>query len=283
MSVLIVLRFLHFTSLMLVFGACMFRPLLLDQPGQKGRLRNLIDPLVCLLAALALISGVAWLFAVAFEMGGSLDMALVRRVLSETFFGKVWTLHLFACVAVLVCLRLPHPKLQVVARPLSALALATLAPVGHAAMFEGSAGTWLVINQLIHLLCVGAWLGGLMLLMFVLARPGDQDLRVVLGRFSGVGCVLVAGLLVTGLINTRALTGSFLPVPGASRFALVLAVKLALVLAMLGLAVWHRRQLARGPLDVQSFKRTVTLEWACGLGAVAAVALLGTLAPTPLG
>jgi len=220
---------------------------------------------------------------VAFEMGGSLDMALVRRVLSETFFGKVWTLHLFACVAVLVCLRIPHPKLQVVARPLSALALATLAPVGHAAMFEGSAGTWLVINQLIHLLCVGAWLGGLMLLMFVLARPGDQDLRVVLGRFSGVGCVLVAGLLVTGLINTRALTGSFLPVPGASGFATVLAVKLALVLAMLGLAVWHRRQLARGPLDVQSFKRTVTLEWACGLGAVAAVALLGTLAPTPLG
>lgn len=283
MSVLIVLRFLHFTSLMLVFGACMFRPLLLDQPAQKGRLRNLIDPLVCLLAALALISGVAWLFAVAFEMGGSLDMALVRRVLGETFFGKVWTLHLFACVAVLVCLRIPHPKLQVVARPLSALALATLAPVGHAAMFEGSAGTWLVINQLIHLLCVGAWLGGLMLLMFVLARPGDQDLRVVLGRFSGVGCVLVAGLLVTGLINTRALTGSFLPVPGASVFATVLAVKLALVLAMLGLAVWHRRQLARGPLDVQSFKRTVTLEWACGLGAVAAVALLGTLAPTPLG
>ncbi|KQQ63342.1 copper resistance protein CopD [Pseudomonas sp. Leaf129] len=283
MSVLIVLRFLHFTSLMLVFGACMFRPLLLDQPGQKGRLRNLIDPLVCLLAALALISGVAWLFAVAFEMGGSLDMALVRRVLGETFFGKVWTLHLFACVAVLVCLRIPHPKLQVVARPLSALALATLAPVGHAAMFEGSAGIWLVINQLIHLLCVGAWLGGLMLLMFVLARPGDQDLRVVLGRFSGVGCVLVAGLLVTGLINTRALTGSFLPVPSASGFATVLAVKLALVLAMLGLAVWHRRQLARGPVDVQSFKRTVTLEWACGLGAVAAVALLGTLAPTPLG
>lgn len=283
MSVLIVLRFLHFTSLMLVFGACMFRPLLLDQPGQQGRLRNLIDPLVCLLAALALISGVAWLFAVAFEMGGSLDMALVRRVLSETFFGKVWTLHLFACVAVLVCLRIPNPKLQVVARPLSALSLATLAPVGHAAMLEGAAGTWLVVNQLIHLLCVGAWLGGLMLLMFVLARPGEQDLRVVLGRFSGVGCVLVAGLLVTGLINTRVLTGSFLPMPGASGFATVLAVKLALVLAMLGLALWHRRQLAQGPVDVQSFKRTVTLEWACGLGAVAAVALLGTLAPTPLG
>lgn len=283
MSVLIALRFLHFTSLMLVFGACMFRPLLLDQRTQQGRLRNLIDPLVCLLAALALISGVAWLFAVAYELGGSLDMALVRRVLAETFFGKVWTLHLFACVAVLVCLRIPHPKLQVVARPLSALALATLAPVGHAAMLDGAAGTWLVINQLIHLLCVGAWLGGLMLLMFVLARPGEQDLRVVLGRFSGVGCVLVAGMLITGLISTRTLTGSFLPMPGDSGFATVLAVKLALVLAMLGLALWHRRQLTRGPLDVSSFKRTVTLEWACGLGAVAAVALLGTLAPTPLG
>jgi putative copper resistance protein D len=79
------------------------------------------------------------------------------------------------------------------------------------------------------------------------------------------------------------LTGSFLPVPGESGFATVLAIKLGLVLAMLGLALWHRHQLATGAVDTQSFKRTVALEWACGLAAVAAVALLGTLAPTPLG
>lgn len=283
MTVLVILRFLHFTSLMLVFGACMFRPLLLIHPGQQRRLRNLLDPLVCLLAALALISGVAWLFATAYEMGGALDMALVRRVLAQTFFGKVWTLHLMCCVALLVCLRIPNPKLQVVARPLSALALATLAPVGHAAMLDGIAGQLLVINQLIHLLCVGAWLGGLMLLLFVLANPSGDDMQQLLRRFSGVGVVLVAGVLVTGLINVRVLTGSLWPMPGDSGFASVLAVKMALVVVMLGLALYHRWRLNKGSMDLVQLRRTVMVEWGCGLAAVAAVSLLGTLAPVPLG
>ena len=283
MSVLVILRFLHFTSLMLVFGACMFRPLLLTHPGQQKRLRNLLDPLVCLLAALALISGVAWLFATAYEMGGSLDMALVRRVLAETFFGKVWTLHLMCCVALLVCLRIANPKLQVVARPLSALALATLAPGGHAAMLDGTAGQLLVVNQLIHLLCVGAWSGGLMLLLFVLASPGGEDVQQLLRRFSGVGLVLVAGVLITGLINVRVLTGQFWPMPGESGFATVLTVKMVLVAVMLGLALYHRWRLDQGPMDVAQIKRTVAVEWCCGLAAVGAVSLLGTLAPVPLG
>jgi putative copper resistance protein D len=282
MSALVAVRFVHFAMLMMVFGACMFRPFMLIHPAQKGRLRNLLDPLVCLMAGLALISAVGWLVLVAQQMGGALNMDVMRKVIGETFFGKVWSLHLVLCIALLVCLRIPGERMAVIARPISALALATLAPVGHGAMLDGLAGQLLVVNQMIHLLCAGAWLGALMVLLFLLAKPNGQDLQALMLRFSGVGLMLVIGLLVTGLINVRVLTGSFWPMPGQSAFASVLAVKAALVMCMLGFAWHHRASLHKGPMDLASVKRTVMLEWTCGIAALLAVSLLGTLAPVPL-
>ncbi|WPO98344.1 copper homeostasis membrane protein CopD [Pseudomonas sp. HR96] len=286
MSALVIVRFIHFAALMLVFGASMFRGLMLDHPAQQSRIRNLLDPLLCLLAGVALVSAALWLVLLAADMHGvavtALDFAAVKKVLGETFFGKVWSLHLLLCAALLLVLRIPTARGAVIARPLSALALATLAPVGHAVMLDGLDGTLLVINQLVHLFCVGAWMGALMLLTFLLAKPKGQDMGELLLRFSSIGLVLVIGVLVTGLINVRVLTGSFWPVPGQSPFATVLAVKAAMVLCMLALAAWHRRRLHRPPVSQQQLRWTVGIEWALGFGALAAVSLLGTLAPVPV-
>lgn len=279
-------RFIHFAAMMLVFGASLFRPMLLAHPAQQKRIRHLLDPLLCLLSGIALISAALWLLLLASQINDlpvtSLNLSAVRKVLSETFFGKVWSLHLVLCAALLLCLRLPTPRTAVVARPLSALALATLAPVGHAAMLDGLGGTLLVVNQLLHLFCVGAWMGALMLLIFLLAKPNGQDMREVLLRFSSIGLVLVAGVLATGLINVRVLTGSFWPVPGQSAFASVLAVKGVLVMVMLAFAAWHRSRLSRQTLSQPQLRWTVGIEWVLGFGALAAVSLLGTLAPVPL-
>lgn len=284
MSALVIVRFIHFASVMLVFGASMFRPLLLDHP-------SLLDPLVCLLAGLGLISAAGWLLLVTADMNAiaftELNLEAVRKVLGGTFFGKVWSLHLMLCAGLLLCLRIPTARTAVIARPLSALALATLAPVGHAAILDGFAGTLLVINQLTHLLCVGAWMGALMLLVFLLAQRApavahEQVVAQTLLRFSSIGLILVVGVLVTGLINVRVLTGDFWPVPGQSSFANVLAVKAVLVLGMLGLAAWHRGQLHRRPLDTARLRWTVGIEWGLGFAALLAVARLGTLAPVPL-
>jgi len=282
MSGLVIVRFVHFTMIMLVFGACMFRPFMLTDPRQQGRVRNLLDPLVCLMAGLGLISAVGWLLLVAQDMGGALDLPTVRKVIADTFFGKVWSLHVLLCAALLICLRIPGQRTAVVARPVSALALATLAPVGHGAMLGGMDGTLLVINQMLHLFSAGAWLGALLLMIFLLAKPLGVDMRDLMLRFSGFGLVLVAGVVATGLINVWVLTASLWPVPGRSAFATVLAVKAALVVAMLGLALYHRWALRRGDIPAHRLQRTVVLEWACGIGALLVVALLGTLAPTPL-
>jgi putative copper resistance protein D len=124
---------------------------------------------------------------------------------------------------------------------------------------------------------VAAWLGGLLLLVMILRQP--SELRGVLQRFSGVGYWLVAGLLITGLINVRVLTGQWWPTPLFSGFALILLIKAMIVLGMLGLALFNRLRMEDCEQRIDTLKRSVMLEWLLGIGAVAAVSLLGTLPP----
>jgi putative copper resistance protein D len=126
---------------------------------------------------------------------------------------------------------------------------------------------------------VGAWLGGLMLLVMILRQPAEQPVKAILQRFSGVGYALVAGLLITGLINVRVLTGVFWPTPLFTGFALILLIKVALIAAMLGLALFNRLRINDCEQRLSTLKTSVILEWLLGMGAVAAVSLLGTMPP----
>jgi putative copper resistance protein D len=232
----------------------------------------------------ALASGIGWLLLVTASMAGSWDAAFepstLRLVLSRTFFGQVWTWHLLFNALLLVLL-LTSLRANVPLRLLfSSLLLATLAPIGHGAMLDGIEGQLLILNQLIHLACVGAWLGGLMLLVMILRRPAGHSIKALLRRFSGVGYVLVAGLLISGLINIRVLTGALWPTPLLSGFALILLIKVSLVVAMLGLALFNRLRINRCEQRLTTLRNSVLLEWLLGLGAMAAVSLLGTLPPT---
>ncbi|MCY1458268.1 Copper resistance protein D [compost metagenome] len=118
-----------------------------------------------------------------------------------------------------------------------------------------------------------------MLLVMILRQPGGHCIKGLLQRFSGVGYVLVAGLLISGLINVRVLTGAFWPTPLLSGFALILLIKVSLVCAMLGLAMFNRLRINNCEQRLTTLRNSVLLEWLLGLGAVAAVSLLGTLAP----
>ncbi|MNG29875.1 Copper resistance protein D [compost metagenome] len=90
---------------------------------------------------------------------------------------------------------------------------------------------------------------------------------------------MVAGLLITGLINVRVLTGQFWPTPRLSGFALILLIKVVLVAAMSGLALFNRLRIKDCEQRQSTLKTSVILEWLLGIGAVAAVSLLGTLPP----
>lgn len=278
-TLLVLCRFLHFIVVLLMFGAWVFRPWLLGAHVQPTLDRQLLR-ITRGLAGLGLVTGVVWLLLITASMAGSWDAALqsatVQLVLGKTFFGQVWAWHLLLNLLLVIVLIKPWPALRL---PLLALLLATLAPVGHGAMLDGLNGQLLILNQVVHLLCVGAWLGGLLVLVLILRRAQDHHLEPILRRFSGVGYGLVGGLLVTGLINVRVLTGQLWPTPLFQGFALILLIKVGLVLGMLGLALLNRLRIKRCEQRLGSLRASVMMEWLLGLAAVAAVSLLGTLPP----
>ena len=280
-SAMVLCRFVHFTMVLMLFGAWAFRPLLIN--GSAEQFDHRLALTARWLAAVALFSGVAWLLLITASMAGAWEMAFdpssLRLVLSNTYFGQVWRWHLLLnglLVALLMSPWRAHNHLRI---GLASLLLATLAPVGHGAMLDGWSGQLLILNQVVHLICVGVWLGGLMLLVMILRQPAEQPIKAILQRFSGVGYSLVAGLLITGLINVRVLTGVIWPTPLFTGFALILLIKVALIAAMLGLALFNRLRINYCEQRLSALKTSVILEWMLGMGAVAAVSLLGTMPP----
>lgn len=92
MSTLLVLcRFVHFAAVLLLFGAWVFRPLLLGREPFAALDRNLTR-LGRWLAGIALATGVCWLLLITASMAGSgaaaLDPVTLRLVLGNTFLAR---------------------------------------------------------------------------------------------------------------------------------------------------------------------------------------------------
>src|SRR6266403_472736 len=146
-----------------------------------------------------------------------------------------------------------------------------------------------------HLLAAGAWLGGLVPLGFILLdySRGDGepivDVDPILLRFSSMGYVAVATLIVSGLVNSWFLVGSvssLLKTP----YGQILLGKLALFAAMLALAAANRFWLVPRMIQTRAgsgapavwlgrLRYHVIGEQFLGLMVLLAVSVLGTLRP----
>lgn len=279
----ILCRFVHFAAVLWVFGLGAFRGLLFSsilRAFEASPARRALDRAQCVLIGIALLSAVGWLMLTAATLTddwrNGLDPTTLMRVLGHTYFGHVWIIHLLLNLMALLCTLHRSPRLLLM---LNALLLLTLAPVGHGAMFDGVRGGLLILNQMLHLVGVSLWLGGLLMLAVLLSCALPVDLRKVLLRFSGIGYALVALIIVTGMINVRALSGAIWPDPALSGFGLVLGVKVATVVCMLVLAGVNRRLARAHPLRVSVLRLSVIAEGLFGGIALAAVSLLGTLPP----
>jgi putative copper resistance protein D len=194
-------------------------------------------------------------------------------VLFETRFGRVWCWHLlFAMTLVLACLGQPCRR-QPIILVISLVLLASLGWIGHAAMDEGPARVAHELNQTIHLLSAGLWLGGLV--PFTLTRDAIR-------HFSQMGYVAVAFIALTCAINSLLLVGSL----GAmfdTPYGRLLALKILLFLVMVIVALINRFRLAprisQDALALTVFCRTVGAEQGLGLCILAVVSVLGTWPP----
>ena len=175
-TLLIAVRFVHFATAMLLFGASLFPAYAGARPVASRGTRPA-------LAGLMLASALAWLdiesVAISGEPGAWASAAMVGKVLGHTEFGHIWQWRLGILTALaVVAFAKPGRRIPDIAVTLlSGLAVLTLAGIGHGAMGIGR-GIWLhLANQAIHMMAASIWVGGLMALAAAgaaLARRRDR-------------------------------------------------------------------------------------------------------------
>ncbi|QPP10732.1 copper resistance protein CopC/CopD [Streptomyces bathyalis] len=129
--------------------------------------------------------------------------------------------------------------------------------LGGGVVAVGLAATWAIAEHastglqpqiampvdVVHLLAVATWLGGLAALLTVLHR-GPSPERVVVQRFSRVAFGSVLVLAVTGLYQSWRQLGTFTALTGTS-YGRILLAKVGLVVLLIGLAYVSRQWTSR--------------------------------------
>ncbi len=152
---------------------------------------------------------------------------------------------------------------------LVALAL-TIAAAGHG----NATGSVVDLAEVaLHALAAGIWVGGLM----VLVALGGSLERVELRRFATLALTSVAALVVTGVLNSlRELSSPWQLVD--TRYGVLLALKLALVIVTLAAAAVSRRRTRHDEVPL----RSVRVESLLTIGVLAITAALSMTSPPPL-
>jgi len=301
---LIAARFLHLATVMILFGLALFP--LYSYPSRVGELPaelgRWLGMSLRLVALLALASALAWgLLAIA-NMAGTLgavaDRDTLLFVLGETNFGRVWVfrLVLFAVLLALMIGRRGSQRYRNWVVPsASALLLLSLAFVGHTQTRDDGLRILHMGADGAHLFAAGTWLGGLLALGYLLAlarqSPSEHtaDASAALVRFSGIGSIVVATLIGSGLINSCFLVGSVGKLM-TTPYGQLLLVKLCLLFGMLALATLNRFHLVPSLVrakensqpvlsSLRSLRRSVFGEQVLGLIIVLVVSYLGTMEP----
>ena len=287
MAAMALCRFAHAMALMLAFGGCLF---LRAFAGESIRpdLSRTSRPLIRIAAIVAGATGALWFAletaSVTGEGAAAWDPGAIFSVVTETSFGRAWAVHLMLVAAFLIAAlsrRAGWTALTVG----SALALASLALVGHAAM-QGVEGLAHRGNDALHLICAGAWVGGLPPFALCLNASRQPGLRraatTAMIRFSFAGHFAVAAVVATGIANI-AMTGG-LPWPPSTAYRQLLDIKILAVATMIALALVNRyglvpRLVAR-PAAFATLRALSLANVALGAAAVAMVSVFGMLDPT---
>ena len=304
-EVLIVSRLLQFAGVIVVFGCGAFRlyGLGVDTATTSAYALTTFDVwfwrVTTVGAVVVLLSALSLTVATTANMAGStaaaLDPDTISKVRFGTSFGRVWCWHLvFAVLAIGLCLA-PKARWRMPAMlVLSLLLLLSLGWVGHAVEGQGVDRLVHQINQMVHLLAAGLWLGGLAPLAWLLGRSRSRSpsgaawislAREVVPRFSQMGYAAVALLAATGVLNTLLLVGST-PALVGTPYGRLLGLKILLFLAMVAIALFNRfRLLPRLRRETQAaaaaaaLARSVLCEQGLGFAILLVVGVLGTWPP----
>lgn len=287
----ILLRFLQYGAAAILFGSSAFllySPLL-DRPRRWPRL------VLAMAAALLAIATPLGFFlqtvSLAGSVPGALDPQALHAALWEMNIGKSSMVRFALALACLAAGLLPPSRMGWrICAVLGAGVCASLAWMGHGGASEGASGWLHLAGDIVHCLAAAGWIGALVILCLALSwcRLEARRVHAALSGFSGIGTLLVAAIILTGLINNSFLVGWDLARAIATPYGQILAAKLALFLLMLMLAAMNRirHTPALGAAlanearpSLARLRRSIGLETAAAFAVLALVSWLGTLQP----
>jgi len=301
-EVLIVSRLVQFAAVIVVFGCGAFRLYGLggDPTPTSANAFSVFDAwfwrVATVGAILALLSALSLMLGVAANMAGTaaaaLDPDTISKVMLGTSFGRVWCWHLFFALVLIGACLVPRVSWRMPAiLVLSLLLLVSLGWVGHAVEGQGAARLVHQINQMVHLLAAGLWLGGLVPLAWLLARAQSRGeawmsvARDVVPRFSQMGYAAVALLAATGAVNALLLVGNAEALV-STPYGRLLSLKILLFLAMVAVALFNRFRLlprlqreAKASATAAALAGSVLYEQGLGFAILMVVSVLGTWPP----
>lgn len=288
-TLLAVLRFLHDATLMALWGSSVYLWTLVP-PGLAEQTDHRLNAFRQSAVALALVSMIFALPAQTAMIGDGWSDAVNGQVLwdvlASTNVGTAWLVQTAAGI-LLVAAQLVASRLRPAATATaSGLGLASLALSGHAVMDGGWQGMVHPLNDVLHVLSAGAWVGALLPLLLILPgygkAPFEAEIAIALRRFSNVGHVAVALAILSGIANSFFIVGW--PVGWSSPYRTLLMAKVTVVLAMIAMATvnryWFVPRLgrARGPA-LQALRTGTAVEILLAAAAILLVAIFGMLDP----
>lgn len=233
-----------------------------------------------------------------------LDVAMIWSMVSATDFGRAGVLRLLlvGLAGLLVSVLALSRVRAVTVAALYAAALATMAWSGHAAATEGVVGWVHRLNDAVHLLAAGYWLGAIGWFTLLVSRAQstpdparNMALAAALDGFAPIGAALVLAVAVTGVVNSQMIFGISQALPLLKTvYGQLLALKLALVALMLACA-WSNRAKARVMTEhfgdgstqksglLKEMRKSLILELLSAVSVIATVAFLGLASPMPAG
>jgi len=299
-------RFALYGDLALLFGVPLF-----GLYGLRGAERHHIGllplrPLTAVLAIAGIALSAIGFIAMAATMAGTdllqVESSTLAMLLGQTSVGTALLIRMAVlAVCLLASLLLPRHSIAVLGTisVAAGIGLSSLAWSGHGAATEGGAGLMHLGADILHLLAAGAWVGALFSLLFLAAASKDNALTVrtlhrALDGFAGVGTIIVALIVVTGLVNGLFLVGIDNVIRAASGlWGQLMLAKIVLFLGMLAMAAANRFRLTpslqraiqrRDHAHALSIlRRSLALETTMAIIVLALVAWLGTLEPVSAG
>ncbi len=205
----------------------------------------------------------------------ALDGDLVSATLTTTF-GRAQLVRVVLLLAMWPLLnQFVMGKRRMV--PLAALLVGVVSTVsvsGHA--LSTSPMVFGVALDVVHLLAIGSWIGGLFVVVFVTRRLDDERTLLLTDRFSGIAQWALPVVIGTGIAQSWLLVKDVTEIFD-TQFGRTLVIKVALVFVVIALSGSARRALKQR--DARNLRTTVVFEAVVALVVVSLTASLTGLSP----